>query len=108
MRNLVWLKNVDGVYLVNVCWLPVGQQDSRDFVIHRALSPIGWEDLQIVCQLKEKLPVECHQQANYCLSVTIRLTKLGVSIKGAAWLSRVLQRGSVRVQPGSVRCSVAQ
>jgi hypothetical protein len=47
MRNLGWINNVDGVYLVNVCWLPVGLQDSRDFVIHRALSPIAWEDLQI-------------------------------------------------------------
>ncbi len=76
MRNLIWLNNVDGVYLVNICWLPVGLQDSRDFVIHRALSPIGWEDLQIVSQLKENLTVECHQQANYCFSVTIGLTKL--------------------------------
>ncbi len=107
MRNLVWLNNVNGVYLVNVCWLPVGLQDSRDFVIHRALSPIGWEDFQIVSQLKESLPVDCHQQANYCLSVTIRLTKLGrlvlaFTVKGAAWLSRV-QRGSVQLG-----CSVAQ
>ncbi len=105
MSNLGWLNNVDGVYFGQCLLASVGLQDSRDFVSHRALSPIGWEDLQIVSQLKENLPLECHQQANYCLSVTISLTKLSrlvlaLTVKGAVWLSRV--------QRGSVGCIVAQ
>jgi hypothetical protein len=38
---------MDGMQLVNVSWLPIGQQCLKDFFSHRNLLPIGWK----ICKL---------------------------------------------------------
>jgi hypothetical protein len=49
-RKIGWLKNVDGVYLVNYSSLPIGRQCLKAFSCHWH-SLIGWKDLQIKRQL---------------------------------------------------------
>jgi hypothetical protein len=54
MRNEVGF-NVSRVYLVNVSWLPIGQQFFIDFFKPMPLLPIGWRILQTVRQQQRKL-----------------------------------------------------
>ncbi len=54
-----WLNNVDSLYLVNVSRLSIGQQGSRDF----ASLLLAGGDLQLVPQIKEKLPVNIYHRS---------------------------------------------
>jgi hypothetical protein len=45
IAKLGWLSNVVGMYFVNVIFLPIG---------HRALSPVGWQGLQIELPTRKK------------------------------------------------------
>ncbi len=46
IAKLGWLSNVVGMYFVNAIFLPIG---------HRALSPVGWQGLQIVLPTRKKM-----------------------------------------------------
>jgi hypothetical protein len=53
-----WIQNVQGVYLFNFALLPIGRQGMADiFSVLRLFPLAAVQDLQIVRQLQENLPV---------------------------------------------------
>ncbi len=59
--KLDWFSKVVGMYFVNVIFLPIG---------HRALSTVGWQNLQIVLLTRKKLPVYVHNATQTSLRNT--------------------------------------